>query len=152
MAGTITRKYQRTGADTLNDIPRLRAQFVDSRNFKQVSVGVVAFTQNPYDTGMAILEIVNNASAMALNKVYNTLDVNANADKRHKWPTAPAQVLNDEYFTFIFEKQGQESYTKTQMVPQMLADLASDKETIGNSIELAVNNDARDGWVCTFIK
>lgn len=153
MSGAVAWRFTRTGASTLNDIPRLRAQFVDSRSYKQVSCGVVAFVNNPYDTGVYILkDIVNPASSMALNKVYNTLDINDNAAKRDQFPDAPDQVLNDEYFVFIFEKTGEESYTKTQMIPQMLASARDSKVTIGNAIETKVNSDARDGWVCTFIK
>lgn len=57
MSGAVAWRFTRTGASTLNDIPRLRAQFVDSRSYKQVSCGVVAFVNNPYDTGVSFSKI-----------------------------------------------------------------------------------------------
>lgn len=148
---TIDWKYTRTGATTLDDIPRIRAQFVSENRYDQVSVPIVAFCNNPFDTGKAVLEIIAAASALSLNKVYNTLDVNADCAKKVDFPQDPGADLADQYLKFLWEKTGEEPHVKLQKVPAMIAPNADSKQVLGEAIATALSGDKKSGWTVTFI-
>lgn len=148
---TIDWKYDRTGATTLDDIPRIRGQFVSKNRYDQVSVPSVAFCQNPFDTGKAVLELLHTNSGLALNKVYNTLDVNSDVAKKVDFPDDPGADLADQYMKFLWEKFGEEPHVKLQKCPAMLAPDADSKQVLGEAIAALFNADKKSGWTVTFI-
>lgn len=141
-------KYDRTGANVLNDIPRLRAQFVSKTRYTTVSFPVVAMTNNPYDTGLAILDKINAKSAMKWNKTFNTLDTNDDHDNKLDFPDDPGDDLADQFIKFKCEKNdgSAEPYIKSQMVPAMIGANAAAKQALADEILTILNGDVVSGW------